>query len=265
MKNPYISFWLLLTTAFAFFTVLSSQDTIKIAGIELAKPDIIEELTKVTVAETTEAEEVKTEDIGIENAVNTENEVVMDTLPKKILIFGDSMLEGLSPRLAAYAKHNGHSLYSVIWYSSTSKVWGTSTKLKEYISKFNPDFIFVSLGANEMFVKDIIKARDKYVKTILSQIGDIPYIWIGPPNWKEDTGINELVRMNVPEGRFFLSKGMHFDRSSDKVHPTRASAALWMDSVINWMAKNRNGEIRLARPSKASGKADKTITLQPVK
>ena len=116
-----------------------------------------------------------------------------------------------------------------------------------------------------MFVKDIIKARDKYVKTILSQIGDIPYIWIGPPNWKDDTGINELVEKNVPKGRFFLSKGMHFDRSSDKVHPTRASAALWMDSVINWMAKNRNGEIRLARPSKASGKADKTITLQPVK
>jgi hypothetical protein len=263
MKNPYISLWLLLASAFAFFTVLSSGDTIEIGDIELAKPDIVEELTKTAVTEPADTEK-PVADAKVQE-VEIENESVMDTLPKKILLFGDSMLEGLSPRLAAYAEHNGHNLYSVIWYSSTSKVWGTSTKLKEYISKFKPDFIFVSLGANEMFVRDIIKKRDKYVKNILSQIGDIPYIWIGPPNWKEDTGINELVRMNVPEGRFFLSNGMHFDRAKDNVHPTRASAALWMDSVINWMAKNRNGEIRLAKPAKASGKADKTITLQPVK
>ena len=64
-------------------------------------------------------------------------EVVRPTTPdgKVILFIGDSMLEGLSPRLAAYAKENGHSLYSVIWYSSTSEIWGETTKVKEFINK----------------------------------------------------------------------------------------------------------------------------------
>ena len=38
---------------------------------------------------------------------------------KRLLVVGDSMLEGLSPRLASYARLNGHKLYTVIWYSST--------------------------------------------------------------------------------------------------------------------------------------------------
>ena len=60
------------------------------------------------------------------------------------------MLEGLSPRMAAYADANGHTLYSVIWYSSTSEVWGESTKLQEYIKEFKPTYEFISLGANEL-------------------------------------------------------------------------------------------------------------------
>ena len=103
------------------------------------------------------------------------------------------MLEGLGPRMAAYAKNNGHKLNNVIWYSSTSQVWGESDTLKHFIKRFKPDYIIVSLGANELFVKDIIKKREKFVTRILSQIGNISYIWIGPPNWKEDTCINELV------------------------------------------------------------------------
>ena len=89
------------------------------------------------------------------------------------------MLEGLGPRMAAYADHNGHTLYEVMWYSSTSEVWGRSDRLAGYIGRIKPDYIFICLGANELFVKDIAEKRTKYVDRILADIDTIPYLWIG--------------------------------------------------------------------------------------
>ncbi|MBR4722109.1 MAG: SGNH/GDSL hydrolase family protein [Muribaculaceae bacterium] len=182
---------------------------------------------------------------------------------KVILFIGDSMLEGLSPRLAAYAKENGHSLYSVIWYSSTSEIWGETTKVKEFINKYKPDFLFICLGANELFVRDIENKRDKYVKNMVSQIGSLPYLWIGPPNWKPDTGINRLIEKNTRQGCYFKSDGMHFDRAKDGAHPTRASAVLWMDSIVRWMPAHSPYKLKLNKPSVNTAKANRVEVIQP--
>lgn len=260
----------MLATAFATIA-LSSLGNIRIGNIELQKAGILEQLTKKDTRETHPEKRgclaLEPDTATVKDTIITIEEVsaVVDTLPQRILIIGDSMLEGLSPRLAAYAEHNSHKLFNVIWYSSTSKTWGTSTKLEQYISQFKPTYIFISLGANEMFIRNIIEQRDKYVKNILAQIGEIPYVWIGPPNWKDDTGINELIGINVPAERFFLSKGMQFERASDNVHPTRKSAAEWMDSIVNWMKNSCSHRINLETPEAASAKPDKTIILKPEK
>ena len=107
----------------------------------------------------------------------------MDTTSKTILFIGDSMVECLFPRMSAYAKKNGHTFYAVIWYSATSEVYGTRTTIKEYIDKYKPNYIIFSLGGNELFVRDIKDNRQRYVDEIIRQFGDIPYVWIGPPNW----------------------------------------------------------------------------------
>lgn len=187
----------------------------------------------------------------------------LDTATQSILFIGDSMLEGLSPRLAAYAKENGHKMNTVIWYSSTSNVWGECDTLQTFIKRFKPSYIFICLGANELFVKDIAQKRDKYVKSILSQIGEIPYLWIGPPNWKPDTGINDLIAANTKPGCFFLSNGMTFDRAKDGAHPTRSSAVMWMDSVVRWMPQNCAHPIRLEVPVERLGKPQRVVVLQP--
>ena len=189
----------------------------------------------------------------------------LDTASKHILFIGDSMLEGLSPRLAAYAKKNGHKMHSVIWYSSRTDVWGKCDTLTHFIKKYNPDYIFICLGANELFYKNIVERHDKYVKEMLSQIGDIPYLWIGPPNWKPDTGINDLIQSNVKEGCFFMSNGMHFDRAKDGAHPTRSSAILWMDSVARWMPKHSRFPIKMALPDVKTARPIRTEVLQPQK
>lgn len=173
------------------------------------------------------------------------------------------MLDGLYPRLAAYADHNGHELYVVIWYSSTSESWGTSDRLRGYISRLNPDYIFICLGANELSVRDIAARRERYVQSIIADIGDIPYLWIGPPNWKPDTGINDLIAANTAPGTFFRSDGMHFERKADGAHPTAASAAAWMDSVARWMPRGCANPIPLEAPEAARGRARRVFVHKP--
>lgn len=258
MKRHYTGLWLLLAVAFVVFAIASAFDMPVIAGHQLKSSGIAsalfpEEPDTTALADTAAVQAAPTPTIP----------VPCDTTAKTILFIGDSMLEGLGPRLAAYAEKNGHTLYEVMWYSSTSEVWGRSDKLAGYIERLKPDYMFICLGANELFVSDIARKRDAYVKKIISDIDTIPYVWIGPPNWKEDTGINDLIRRNTPQGAFFLSDGMHFDRSKDGAHPTRRSAALWMDSVARWMPQHALHPIRMELPDKESARAQRIFVHQP--
>lgn len=152
----------------------------------------------------------------------------------RIMIFGDSMLEWLVKRLCDYTQENGYDLSSVIWYSSSTKLWATTDTLQYFLDRIQPDFVMLCLGSNELFVRDLPK-REKYIATIIKKIGDRPFLWIGPPNWKKDTGINDLIRKMVGEGRFFDSRNLELDRADDKRHPTRSAAAQWMDTIAIWM------------------------------
>lgn len=262
MEKRYIGLWSILVISFIAFIIISIFDPITIGGVELRTAGIYERLTNPPEhIEKQLAEQKKKEEEAKKAA---EKKQVKLDVPQTILFIGDSMLEGLAPRLASYAKENGHKLYSVIWYSSTSEVWGETDSLKVNIERYKPSYVFICLGANELFVRDIQVKRDKYVKNILSQIGDLPYLWIGPPNWKPDTGINDLIEKNVEKGCFFLSNGMKFDRAKDGAHPTRKSAIQWMDSVIRWMPKNSAYPIKdMKIPSEPTARATRQTMYQP--
>jgi lysophospholipase L1-like esterase len=258
MKHPYLGLWSLLAVSFILFFSLSAFGTITIGGVELQSSQIYDELTRER-----EQEDSLMELYVEQDSCLVEQKPEIDTLPQRILLVGDSMLEGLSPRMAAYAEHNGHTLYTVIWYGSTTKTWGSTTRLKDYIAQYEPTYVFVALGANELFVRDVKKHREKYVKNLIEQLGDVEYLWIGPPNWKEDTGINDLIRSYTPRGKFFLSKEMHFDRASDRMHPTRKAAAKWFDSIARWMPEYSTHPIKLEEPEVAKAQPAKIIIHQP--
>jgi len=259
LKN-YLGIWTLLTAGLLIIVLLSCLDHIKIGDFELKSSGIAERLTRET-----DTALAQTPTVPHPSATKAKDTVTVDTASQNILIIGDSMLEGINPRLAAYAKENGHTLNSVIWYSSTTEYWGSCDTLGVFLRRFKPTFIFISLGGNELFVRGIAEQRDKYVKSLLRQIGDIPYLWIGPPNWKKDTGINKLIADNVPEGCFFLSDGMKFDRQKDGAHPTHASAALWVDSIARWMPRHAAHPIKMKNPGKASARPQSVTVLQPLR
>jgi len=265
MKNfRYAGIWGILAGAFAIFTAASAFDSIAIAGYELKSSGLSQAIFgKNRDTATMPADSKATADSTDVRTAPAPEPVPVDTASQTILLIGDSMLEGIAPRLAAYADHNGHKLYAVMWYSSSSAVWGRSRKLQRYISRVHPSFIIVSLGANELFVSDIRRKRERYVRNILDQIDSIPYLWIGPPNWKADTGINDLLRDTTAPGCFFLSDGMSFRRAKDGAHPTRESAAEWVDSIMRWMPANAAHPIRMELPDTKKSRPAKMWIHQP--
>lgn len=187
----------------------------------------------------------------------------MDTANQKILFFGDSMLEGLSRRLCDYAMENGHELTSVIWYSSTSQTWAECDTLEHFIKKTSPSFMVVCLCSNELFVRDL-KERDEYIGRIVSKMCDVPFVWISPPNWKEDTGINDLIIKHVGKDRYFDSRHLELKRGRDRVHPTFDAAEGWMDSVAVWMSSDSTRHpIRMDVPQQQRPRKFKQILLLP--
>lgn len=262
MKRHYLSLWALLAVSFAVFAITSAFDMPYMGEHQLRSSGIADALTAPHADEEAVPHDtlIATPDTIVKQ---TAIETPVDTASQTILLIGDSMLEGLGPRLAAYAEHNGHTLYTVMWYSSSSEVWGRSDKLRGYIQRLRPTYIVLCLGANELFVNDIEKRREKYVRKILADIDTIPYLWIGPPNWRDDTGINRLIERNAGRGSFFLSKGMSFERAKDGAHPTRSSASAWLDSVMRWMPANASHPIKMEVPQAASARPRRLYVHKP--
>jgi len=258
MNKSYWELWALLAAALLFFVVLSFwQDGINVGGLEIKTATFARDMFGLTDDNGKSSDTLATEQRP------KQWRAPLDTTAKDILFIGDSMLEGLAPRLAAYCDKNGHSLVEVIWYSSSTMVWAQSGRLAELIEKYHPNYIFVCLGANELYVPDIKRARRPFVKKILAEIGDIPYVWIGPPNWDKDTGINDLLSRELGRGCFYLSANDAFERSRDGAHPTRSSAHKWMDRVIEWIGKSGAHPISLDKPSDAISRASRIIVYQP--
>ncbi|MCM1065950.1 MAG: SGNH/GDSL hydrolase family protein [Muribaculaceae bacterium] len=264
-RRHYIALWMLLCIAFAIFTIAAAVELPEVCGHRFRTADISaitgRESEPVDTADAIEAD-ITVPDTLLADVAQA-FPVPCDTTAQTILLIGDSMLEGLGPRLAAYAEHNGHTLYTVMWYSSSSERWGSTGKLRTYIDRLHPTYIVLCLGANELNVTDVVAKRKKYVKKIIEEIDTIPYLWIGPPNWRRDTGINKLIADNTSRGCFFLSDGMHFERSKYGAHPTRGSAAEWLDSVMRWMPANALHPIRMDIPEKSSGRPKRIYVHQP--
>lgn len=252
-NSNYFGLWMLLAISLLAIVIYSFSEDIHFGEYAVKKAPIAERLLGGSEENTDSV-------VGIYDEIEPvvlKKEVELDTVPKNILLFGDSMTLNLALRLARYARQNGHDFHAINWDSSNTKIWAESDTLEYFMKEYKPDFIFISLGSNEVYFKKP-ETRLPYVKTILSKIGDIPYVWIGPPNWNEDTGINDMLERVCTPGAFFRSQGMDFKRKADKIHPTRQASALWIDSIMRWMPKSSH-PILADVPSDSLGKVKTNI------
>lgn len=282
LPKVYWEYLLLLIATLALFVTLALRDEDLDLSLQLRRMDfsqyvvtpeapVIADTTTVTdtvaVADTTEVVVVWADTA---RAVRDTNyfypmDTVGDSSSVKFLLIGDSMNEFLRLRLNDYCIANGYKMECVIWYGATTKQYGTCDTLAYFIRKFHPNYVLLTIGANELFIRDIIKKRTPYVQHIVRQLGNVPFVWVGPPNWKDDTGINELILSHVGPSRYFESKKLTFNRCKDGAHPTKKSAFLWMDEIAAYLSTEAQYKVAMEISDTNYKKIPHTTVLQMVR
>lgn len=258
MKSNYTGVWCIIALALTLFLTFSFLDVdLNIGGWHPKKAPFKEKL----LSDSRGFSDSDSATMASERIVGSLHDRVVqavDSTPQSILLIGDSMTLNLALQLARYAAQNGHIFNAVNWDSSNTRIWGASDTLAHFIREFDATYVFVSLGSNELYLKHP-NSRKPDVQRILAQIGELPYIWIGPPNWKEDFGINDMIESQCRPGTFFRSAGMTFERKKDHVHPTRHASALWIDSIMRWMPQSAH-PILADVPPDTLGKVNPHVT-----
>jgi hypothetical protein len=173
----------------------------------------------------------------------------LDRRPQRILLFGDSMVPVLAPRLADYCLANGHELYPAVWYGSTIIYWAWQERLAQLLAELRPTMVIAVLGSSELAVRDVGEC-EPYVEAIIRRVGARKLVWVGPPNWREDTGVNALLERTLGRSRFFRSGQLELERRADGIHPTESAGAAWADDLARWIETDSAAPIALSRPTR---------------
>jgi hypothetical protein len=169
--------------------------------------------------------------------------------PQRILLFGDSMVPVLAPRLADYCLENGHELYPAVWYGSTIIYWAWQERLDQLLEELHPTVVIAALGSSELAVRDVGEC-EPYVQAIVRKVGERKLVWVGPPNWRDDTGVNAMLERVLGPRRFFRSDRIGLERRADGIHPSDEAGAKWVDALAQWMVTHSDAPIALSPPTR---------------
>lgn len=237
MKNknrisPIYALWLLVMVTLAIFVGLSFSDDLNIGDYTLKKGTFHETLMSKKYSDEISQEEFQ--DIII-NPVIREVVEGPDSTIRNVLIFGDSMTHYLAMSISKYGSKNNYKVTSVTWVSSSITKWSKTDKIKKYMDEVNPDFIIISLGANDVGLRDF-EAKIPEIKKITDQLGDVPFIWVGPAMWKADKGLYPMLEKALGQAKVFrLDETIKIPRAGDHIHPTKKGADVWADTLMRWI------------------------------
>jgi lysophospholipase L1-like esterase len=155
---------------------------------------------------------------------------------KSVLLVGDSMAEGIGPHLQKRVEAAGGRFINGQERSSTIVWWQGSGKLRELLLKHQPDIVFIALGSNEIFIEQP-ELRVPLIKAMVGELGTRPAFWIGPPSWKPDKGLVNVIDENFQTGHFYNSNALKVPRAPDGKHPTAQGYHYWTDLIWNWYAR----------------------------
>lgn len=242
-KNPFLKIGVILYVIFAVFLLKSTyfpnyivnfkspktESSILEKWTNKKKPKAIQQKNEAKIVHTAEVDSLRTLKNSNTISQNTGNR--NDTL-KRILLIGDSQLENLRYWVRKSLLDNGYKLSaSIIWYGSSTKQWALTDTLEYYFNQYQPDFVLIALGLNELFVNDLTN-RELYSKRLKYKLSllNVPYYFIGPAAWVKDRGITQVIQSVFGES-FYPSHLLKLDRAADGRHPSNAGAKIWFNSV----------------------------------
>ena len=149
---------------------------------------------------------------------------------KTVVHMGDSMVGGgLCKALAPKFKAEGTRFIRDVWESASIMAFEQSDRVPMLMKRWNPDLVLITLGANDVF-NDHPEYMAKHIEGIVKKVGKRDCIWIGPPLWKQDKGLVEVIRDHAAPCRFYDSQHLVLQRAGDGIHPTEKGGEVWADA-----------------------------------
>jgi acyl-CoA thioesterase-1 len=151
---------------------------------------------------------------------------------KVVLHVGDSMVggnQGLTRALEQRFAGDGAKFIRDYKVSESIVSYDHSPKLKELVARHHPDIVIITLGTNDVFVPYPASMAGN-VQNIVKRVGARECYWLGPPTWKPDTGIVQVLRENVAPCKFYDASSLKLQRAGDGIHPTDRGGADWAAS-----------------------------------
>lgn len=159
--------------------------------------------------------------------------------PARVLIFGDSMVNaGPQIYLKDYFVKAGNRVWSYSMASLSTVGAASTPRYKKILGMHNPDIVIIILGSNELFIP-YPEHRRKYIEKLVGDTGNRACYWIGPPNWKKDTGLNDVLNRYSAPCKYFNSSELTIERQPDKIHPDMRGGRTWSDEIWKWFNENR--------------------------
>ena len=191
---------------------------------------------------------------------------ISENTGERILIMGDSECGGLCKQLNDYCIQNGHKLVlSFIWNAATILNFAYADTVSKIISQYKPTYVFLVIGLNELYAKDIAK-RKVAADIVANKLNGTRYTWIGPANYVSDRGINDVFISAAARGSFFSSKNLNLPKGSDNRHPSVEGYRIWMDTIASWVSTNAKYPLVMSKPIKRKqGIKSKIISLNASK
>jgi hypothetical protein len=224
---------------FLFKNYLSESVFVEILSSDTAKTNPIPTESDTVITFNNQPEDLK-------DSVNKSEE------SQSILLCGDSMAGGLAEPFSDYAAFHNYAFNKYIWGASTTAAWSATGKLKKLISQYKPTYVIFALGSNELMTKSLSTLKI-YAEGILKQVTDVKFVWIGPPNWKEDNGFNETLINTVDKGKYFDSENLILERVNDGKHLSQKGYYAWADSISAWIENESSEKIKIVTPDANTG------------
>ncbi len=159
----------------------------------------------------------------------------------QVLQVGDSFADALGKELSKLLKDAGLRTTVVSKTPSYIGDWAYGSTLATLMSKYQPDLVLITLGANELEIPDPA-ARIVPVQRLAARASSRPCVWILPPLWKKDTGVMQVIKDHARPCLVLDSTSLvgELPRLPDGIHPNTAGRATWAAAVMHWLNQKRD-------------------------
>lgn len=158
-----------------------------------------------------------------------------------VLHIGDSFAGALGIELNRELEAAG--VRGILKYETATYIptWAWGKDLERYLSKYHPDLVLITLGANELEIPDPA-SRAPTIRHLVERLAGRPCVWVAPPLWHgARPALLDVIRASCAPCAYLDSTALvpELPRARDGIHPAMAARKAWATAVIGWLAEHR--------------------------